>query len=88
MINLTNSYLKFHFFRKVEYSDDSEGHGQGATAANTSYRTRRRSHGNESSSTAKGSMFSANKQMPSHFTVHPDWASEHVKPAQHNYKRH
>ena len=26
--------------------------------------------------TTKGSMFTAKKQLPSHFTIHQDWASE------------
>ena len=79
--------LLLAFFRQAAYSDGSDAQaGQGATAAgDTSYR-RRRSCSNEGPSMAKGSMFSANKQIPSHFTVHPDWASEHTKPAQ--YKRH
>jgi len=33
--------------------------------------------------TTKGSMFTATRQQPSHYTVHPDWASETLDP----YKR-
>ena len=67
--------INFCIYRKVEYSyeRDFQTVGQGdAVGADTSYR-RSRSRSNEGK-TAKGSMFSANKQMPSHFTIHPDWA--------------
>ena len=47
---------------------DVKGGGGGA-------RRLRRSSSDVSSS-AKGSMFTPTRQMPSHFTVHPEWASE------------
>jgi len=42
----------------------------------------RRSSSEREKST-KGSMFTATRQQPSHYTVHPDWASETLDP----YKR-
>ena len=59
----------YHNHRKVDYCD-----GDAAEEADsTSYR-RRRSRSNET--TTKGSMFNNKKELPSHFTVHPEWASE------------
>ena len=41
--------------------------------------SRRTGSGKERTSPAKGGMFATNqRQQPSHFTVHPDWASEAV----------
>lgn len=50
----------------------------GDQAAPPSHRPlyRRSSSGTEKSSTAKGGMFAANHQLPAHYTIHPDWASE------------
>ena len=35
-----------------------------------------RERSNSSDKVTKGSMFASNRQPSSHFTVHPDWASE------------
>ena len=39
------------------------------------YRLRQRSN---AAPEAKGSTFNVKREMPSHYTVHPDWASEAV----------
>ena len=58
------------FFREV-----AKGKPGKKGAPDASYRQRRRSNSGTEGS-AKGSMFTAKREVPSHFTVHPEWASE------------
>ncbi len=58
--------IKYHFS-----SDVSKGK---KTESEPHYRLRRANSGKQ----AKRSTFAVTKEMPSHYTVHPDWASESV----------
>ena len=49
-------------------------------AAQPPRRQLRRSSSEEKKMMTKGAMFAGIRQQPSHYTVHPDWASEAIDP--------
>lgn len=68
-----------HTFQQLSRETDKLGRPTRKSEPSKKYRLQRSS---SDKMAAKGSMtFAANKQLPSHFTVHPDWTSESLKPS-------
>ena len=55
--------------------------GKKGSSTDPSKRYRVQRSNSQSEKNVTQGMFTANKQLPSHFTVHPDWASETVSQA-------